>query len=356
MRIVLSTGGTGGHVFPALSLAEELKVRGYPVTLITDERGARYHDSAAFSQTLCLSLDQGKGRLGKGRQLWSLFKAGLKVLQDFRRQRPNVVVGFGGYTSAPVVLAAVLLRIPIIIHEQNAVLGRVNRWLGRFAKIIAVAFPEVKGGHNLPLKVVGNPVRQVINELAAQPYQLPQGMMRIFVVGGSQGAKILFDVVPQAIAALPQQQRQHLHIVQQCRPENVEAARARYAELQVTATVEPFFVDIASQYALADLIIARSGAMTVAEVAVAGRAALFVPFAAAMDNHQYYNAKNLSGAEAAWLVVEKEFTAAKLSAILSELLAKPELLAERADKVRAFAYPRSASMLADLVEDLLVKK
>ena len=240
--IVLSTGGTGGHVFPAISLADELIKRGREIILITDKRGQRYQKGGGqFSQVICYPLDQGKGRFGKITQLWSMAKTGLKVLVNFCRYRPAAVVGFGGYMSAPVMLAAIVLRIPTLLHEQNAVLGRVNRRLSPYVKRLAVAFPDTQGAEKFHPLVVGNPVRDSIKALSGQTYVQAHSKLRIFIMGGSQGAKIFSDVIPLAVASLQASQRQHLHIVQQCRPEFVEATQQQYKDLDVLATVAPFF-------------------------------------------------------------------------------------------------------------------
>ena len=350
---VVAAGGTGGHLFPAEALARELQGRGWRIVLATDARGARYAEhfpseerlaleAATFSTGDPIGVLRGCFRIG----------AGVRQARDaFRRLHPAVVVGFGGYPSLPALLAAGMLGAPRVIHEQNAVLGRVNRFLSLRVDAVACAFPTlVKAPVRLKPIVVGNPVRQDIRALYAQPYAPPGHSLRLLVTGGSQGARILSDVVAAAIAALPEPLRLRLRVEQQTRAEAVDAVRRTYVEARVEAEVAPFFGDMAARLRTADLVIGRAGASTVCELATAGRPAILVPFAAAMDDHQTLNARLLSDPGAAKVIAEPDFTPAKLAEMLAALLAAPDDLAAMAAAAHAAARPDAAERLADLVE------
>lgn len=351
--IVLSTGGTGGHVFPALSLAKELKSRGYVCELVTDQRGAIYQDSEDFDRVKILNLSKAAGLLGTLRQVTDVMVNALALCFRFIHNRPQLVVGFGGYTSAPVVIAAVMLRIPIIIHEQNAVLGRVNRLMGRFARVVALGMPVTKfATHDATF--VGNPVRQAF--LQAQADQQSSDKFNLFVFGGSQGADLFARVVPKAIALLPEAEQQKINITHQVREAMLEQTCQAYNKTKATLSkVQPFFSDMSQQLARADLIIGRAGAMTVTEIAAVGRATIFIPLKIAMDNHQYWNVKPLVDAQAAEMIEESTLTPDLLAARLLALIKSPGHRESMAKTILQFCNRESVGKFADLIENEINK-
>lgn len=346
-HIILSTGGTGGHVFPALSLAAELKKRGCQVSLITDQRGSQYQDSSQFDDVQIMSIPKTTGVIGKIKQLLSVVFHGIRLCCSFYKTKPDAVVGFGGYTSAPVVLGAWIARIPIYIHEQNAVLGRVNRLMAKVAKGVALGMPVTKGAPESAV-FVGNPVRDVFLNL---PESKPdQSQINLFVFGGSQGADLFGRVVPRAIALLPKEMQQQIRISHQVRSEIVDEVRQAYAQTDCQVELlQPFFSDMPDHISRADLIIGRAGAMTVTEIAVVGRAAIFVPLKIAMDNHQYWNVKPMVDAGVAALIEEKDLTPQSLAQILQNLIQDPEYRHKFATGIRQFAVSDAAVKLADLI-------
>jgi UDP-N-acetylglucosamine--N-acetylmuramyl-(pentapeptide) pyrophosphoryl-undecaprenol N-acetylglucosamine transferase len=354
---VVAAGGTGGHLFPAQALAETLISRGWKIVLATDERGALFADK--FPAIRRIPLSAATARPGDP---IGMVKAGLAVLQGtlqarnaFKEARPSVVVGFGGYPSLPALLAALSYKLPTVIHEQNAVLGRVNRFLAPRVTEVACAFPTlqmVTPAIRARAHVVGNPIRPEIRALAGKPYEAPRpgGPIRLLVTGGSQGARLLSETTPEAIRKLPEALRVRLEIQQQTRPESMDAARRIYADCLVKAEVAPFFRDMAGRLAAAHLVVGRAGASTVCEMAVAGRPSLLVPLKIAADDHQTYNARLLSDVGAAAVATEDELTTDSLAGALNALLKDPEQLEKMAAAARSVATPDAAERLADLVE------
>ncbi len=355
---VVAAGGTGGHLFPAEALARELSRRGWRIVLATDTRGAAYAD--AFPAEERLGLDAATFKMGDP---IGMARGGLKILSGvsrargaFRRLKPSVVVGFGGYPSLPALLAAPSVKAPTVIHEQNAVLGRVNRYLAPRATAIACAFPTLEKATpevKAKISVVGNPLRPDIQALADRPYPDPgSGNVRILVTGGSQGARLLSEATPLAIAMLPEDTRYRLHVTQQTRPEAMDDARRVYANALVEAELSPFFRNIAQRLSATHLVIGRAGASTVCELAVAGLPSVLVPLGIAMDDHQTFNARLLVDAGAAEAIPEKELTPTRLSEVLGRLLSDPSELGRRSAAARAVARPDAAERLADLVEQV----
>lgn len=355
-RIALATGGTGGHVFPAQALSAELTSRGHPVSIVTDRRGANFPGGLDVHRIRAGSLGRSAGAVAKG-----LMENALGLGQSIRllrRLRPGVVVGFGGYPSLPPMIGARLLGIPTVLHEQNAVLGRANRILARRVTRIATSFEEVAGiapADRGKMCRTGNPVRAAAAALAGAPFITPEpeGRLEIVVLGGSQGARIFSEIVPEAVALLPGPYRDRLHIAQQCRPEDLEQVRAAYAALGVSVDLAPFFRDVPQRLARAHLVIARSGASTIAEITAIGRPAILVPYPFAMDDHQAANATAVDEAGAAWLMPQRGFCASALAARLESILTLPRILEEVAAASYAFGQPHAASLLADLVEETL---
>lgn len=356
MTIVLTAGGTGGHVYPALSLAQQLASLGHSVEFYTDYRGLKYQSSQGVRRIVCLPIRRAKGLFSYPIFIISLAFAVLSCLRRFLRHRPHLVVGFGGYVSAPVMIAARLLRIRSLLHEQNAVLGRVNRKLARYAEHVAISFPQVKYAEELPTILTGNPVRDVFLQIREAPFPEVTSRLRIFVVGGSQGAAIFSRILPQAIAELTPEEQARLEIVQQCRPELMTYTRSRYQSINFPVELKEFFPDMDTQLQRAHLVICRSGAMTVSELAVVGRPAVFVPYAHATDNHQFYNAIEVVHQGGGWLIKENELYPGAITQLLRDILAAPELLQEKAEYMRKFGIPEAATNLAKLAEDLVRKE
>jgi len=353
---VVAAGGTGGHLFPAEALARELTERGWRIVLATDTRGGAYAED--FPAKERLGLDAATFRMGDpigmARGGVKIFAGVTRARMAFKRLKPAIVVGFGGYPSLPALLAAPALKIPTVIHEQNAVLGRVNRYLAPRAAVVACAFPTLEKASarvRAKVAVVGNPVRPEIRALADRPFPDPgSGNVRILVTGGSQGARLLSQATPAAIAMLPEDTRYRLHVTQQTRPEAMEDARRVYANALVEAELSPFFRNMAQRLSTTHLVIGRAGASTVCELAVAGLPSVLVPLGIAVDDHQTFNAKLLVDAGAAEAIPEKAFTPDRLAEVLSRLLTDPHELARRSAAARSVARPDAAERLADLVE------
>lgn len=356
MNFVLAAGGTGGHMIPAHALAAELKGRGHGVLLITDERGARF--PGLFDDVPVHILPA--GRLGGGPLGW--LKAGVSVVRGrgqakrlYRDYRPDAVIGFGGYPAFPSLLAASAMKIPTVLHEQNAVLGRVNRLLAGDAEAIAVAYDQVdrlKPTLADKTVLVGNPVRSDIAKLGELPYPPFDELapLRILVTGGSQGASILSKVVPGGLGMLAPPLRRRLQVVQQCRPEDIDAVRTQYSELGIPAELMTYIEDMAQKLGDAHLVIGRAGASTVAELSAAGRPAILVPFAAATDDHQTANARELVKAGGARAIQEANFTPDVLARQVETLAMDLVALANAAARALSVGRPHAARDLADLVE------
>jgi UDP-N-acetylglucosamine--N-acetylmuramyl-(pentapeptide) pyrophosphoryl-undecaprenol N-acetylglucosamine transferase len=352
---VLAAGGTGGHLFPAQALAEALNRRGWRVVLATDERGAAYAGNFPAEERIALSAATFRpgDPLGMARAGVAIVRGVLQAQAAFRRLKPNVVVGFGGYPSLPAVLAALSTKLPTLIHEQNAVLGRVNRFLAPRVDAVACAFPTLqKAGPKVRSRVhvVGNPVRPEIRALYDKPYEPPTGEIRILITGGSQGARLLSELTPLALANLPEALRAKLVVQQQTRRENLEEAIKVYKNAVIPAEIAPFFRDMAGRLGRAHLVIGRSGASTCCELAVAGRPSILIPLKTAMDDHQTWNAKLLSDAGGAEVASEDVLTLEVFTKALTKLLSDPQRLARMAEAARSVAVPDAAEHLADLVE------
>lgn len=350
--ILLAAGGTGGHVFPAEALARTLIARGHAVRLATDPRGRAFGDRLPEVPVDAVrSATVAPGLVGKLKTATLLGLGYLDARGVLRRHRPAAVVGFGGYPSAPTVLAASRAGIPVLLHEQNALLGRVNRWLAGRAAAIATGFPLQGASGNRRVEVTGNPVRPAIAAKSGAPYPAPaeEGRLTLLVLGGSQGARVFSELIPAAVALLPEALRTRLSIVQQCRPEDIESCRGRYAAIGADATLSTFFDDVPERLAAAQLVICRSGASTAAELATIGRPAILVPYPFAMDDHQTANARAIAASGGGWLMPQSELTPEVLASRLEHLYTRPSVLVEAAGAARATAHPDAADRLADLV-------
>ncbi|APW72312.1 MULTISPECIES: undecaprenyldiphospho-muramoylpentapeptide beta-N-acetylglucosaminyltransferase [Sphingopyxis] len=355
-HFLLAAGGTGGHMLPAYALAGELIARGHRVALVSDDRGLRIPGAPAKLETHVLPA----GRVHGGPVGW--VKAALAIRKG-RRQAieligefdPAVVVGFGGYPSLPSLLAAGATRRPRVIHEQNAVLGRVNRLMAPRVDAVAVAYRNI---HRFPEKqamkrhLTGNPVREEIVAIREEGFPpLPEdGIVRLLVVGGSLGATVLSEVVPAAIAMLPPALLERLQVVQQAREADIEGVRARYAELGVAAECAPYIADLPERLRWAHLFIGRAGASTVAELACAGRPAIFVPYPHAMDDHQRWNVVDLVEAGGAIAFAQQDFTPAAVAKHIQRMALEPGALEAAAEHAVGCGLPDATRDLADLVE------
>lgn len=353
--VVLAAGGTGGHIFPAQALAEELTSRGLRVVLVTDKRFEKY--TSAFSDVEIRIIRSGSMSGGMLRRALNLGNIALGVLQARRMMselKPVAVVGFGGYPSFPTMVAGVWAKRYTLLHEQNSVLGRANRVLAGYVSKIATSFARtsyVPEDAQNKLVFTGNPVRGGIRALHDVPYPdvTEDGKVNLLIMGGSQGATALSKVVPEAIALLPVTMRNRLRIDQQCRPADIAEVRERYAEIAVNAHCATFFNDVPSRLASTHLVIGRAGASTVAELLVAGRPAILVPYPSAMDDHQRYNANTVEDAGGGWLMPEDGFTPEALCDKLERFLTVPSTLTEAAHKARKAGHPQAGRLLAQLV-------
>ena len=357
--LVIAAGGTGGHMFPAQALAEAMLAKGWRVQLTTDARGARYAggfpDAVEVIELGSATFARG-GAAAKALVPFKIAGGVLSALFRMLRDKPAMVVGFGGYPSIPAMAAAMILRRPRMIHEQNGVLGRVNTvFAKRVTKIACGTWPTtlpdgVDGEHT------GNPVRGAVLARAGAGYIEPGDYpMSILVIGGSQGARILSDAVPAAIAALPDAIRRFVRVSHQARPEDMERVQSAYAQSGIKADVQPFFTDIPERMAEAQLVISRSGASSVADISVIGRPAILIPFAAATADHQTANARGLSDAGAAILMPESQVSAESLSAQIELILSNAQGAAQMAAAALSCGLPDATERLVTLVEELAVK-
>ncbi|HEX3993311.1 MAG TPA: undecaprenyldiphospho-muramoylpentapeptide beta-N-acetylglucosaminyltransferase [Acetobacteraceae bacterium] len=367
--IVIAAGGTGGHFYPAEALASALIGRGHWVVLMTDARAVVPRGSvfdARNQYVLPAAGIAGRGAARASKAVFALAAGVARARSILARIRPAAVVAFGGYPAVPPVLASRLVRgrPPVILHEQNAVLGRANRFLARHASVLALSFADTA---RVPPKVrrlvTGNPVRPAVAALCEADYEPPLGpkhdgsilggSIRVLVLGGSLGARVFSEVVPAAIERLPDAIRARLMITQQCRAEDLDQVRATYAAQRISAELATFFPDVADRLRAAHLVIARAGASTVAELAIAGRPSILVPLPGAIDNHQSANAKALADAGGAWVMPQPGFTVDSLAERLGELLSDSATLALGAMHARRVARPGAADALADLVEQVM---
>jgi len=354
--IALATGGTGGHVFPAQALAEELGARGCKLLLVTDRRGDVYGGplGALETHTIRAAGVSGKGvgaRIGAAAQLFLGYFQARRLLAQLA---PAAVVGFGGYPSAPTVLAASHLKIRTAIHEQNAILGRANRLLAPRVGRIALSFErtaELREPDAERAVWTGNPVRPEIAAIAGEPYPTiaEAQPIRLLIVGGSQGAQVLGETVPAAIASLPEGMRARLRVAQQVRAEQLEAVADAYREAGVAADVRAFFDDMPKRLAETHLVIGRAGASTMAELTCVGRPAILIPYPFAVDDHQAANAARLSDAAGAWTIPQTDLTPDALADRLMQLIAKPQVLESAGAAASRIGMPEATKRLADLV-------
>ena len=354
---LIAAGGTGGHMFPAQALAELLLAQGWRVRLSTDDRGARYATGFpdAVERSVVPSATTARG--GMAGRIAAPFRIAAGVLaarRAFRRDRPDVVIGFGGYPTIPAMTAALTMGVPRMIHEQNGVMGRVNRvFAGRVHRIACGIWPtdlpdSVSGRHT------GNPVRAAVMDLAGAPYTAPDdsGTLHLLVIGGSQGARVLSDVVPAAIALLPDTMRPRLAVSHQARPEDLDRVTHAYAQVGIHAEVQPFFDDVPDRLAAAQLVISRAGASSLADITAIGRPSILIPFAAATGDHQTANAQALADSGAAHVHPESVLDADGLTRDIRAILSDPARARAMADAARQLGRPDAARRLYDLVTEI----
>ncbi len=355
VRLLLCAGGTGGHLFPAQSLAHELIARGHEVHLVTDERAGRFiQDFPAIQIHRVPSATFGSKRPDRlAASLWAIWKGFRLSGALIRRLKPAVVVGFGGYPTVPPMMAAVQAGRPTVVHEQNAVMGRANRMLSARATAIAFGIAPVdpKPAIARKLTVTGNPVRPPVVEAAETAYRAsgPGETFRLVVFGGSQGAKFFSDALPEAVGHLPDALVRRLEVTQQARADEVAAVRAFYAGRGIPADVEPFFPDMAERIGRAHLVVSRSGAGTVSELSAIGRPSILVPYPHALDHDQAANAALLERAGGTVVARQSELTPERLAALIADVAEDPEKAARMALAAKATGLPDAARLLADLV-------
>lgn len=359
---LLTAGGTGGHLFPAQALAGELVRRGHVVELATDHRVSEYGADfpARAVHVISSATLGGRSPVALARTAWKLGKGLLQARALIRRLRPDAVVGFGGYPTFPPMFAAFLGGVPSVLHEANAVMGRANRMLAGRASAVATSFPlvgEAAGDRAAKSVRTGNPVREAVIAASGSPYSAPRAgePFGLLVFGGSQGARFFSQVMAGALECLAPETRARLSLVQQCRAEDIDTVRAACDRLGVTAELAPFFSDMPARIAAAHLVLCRSGASSVSELAVIGRPSVLVPLPHSLDNDQGRNAEVLARAGGAWPVNQAELSPERLAALLTELMDAPERLARAAEAARAAGRPDAVSLLADLVEHVAAR-
>jgi UDP-N-acetylglucosamine--N-acetylmuramyl-(pentapeptide) pyrophosphoryl-undecaprenol N-acetylglucosamine transferase len=352
--VLLAAGGTGGHLFPAQALAGALLKRGAIIDLATDARAAHFKFPARTVHLIPSATLRGRNPVSLARTASLLTLGTAKAWSMLGRVRPAVVVGFGGYPTVPPVMAATLRGMPTVLHEQNGVMGRANRLLAARVTAIATGFPTLaRLDPRLQGKITftGNPVRAEVVAAAATPYAAPEadGKLRLLVFGGSQGARVMAEIVPAAIERLTADLRARLAVVQQARPEDLDTVRGIYARLGVAAETAPFFSDLPARLAAAQLVVSRSGASTVAELSAIGRPAVLVPLPHALDQYQFVNAGVLEAAGGAIRIDQREFTPARLAAEIAGLAGEPGRLGRMAQAAKSAGSIDAAERLAALV-------
>jgi UDP-N-acetylglucosamine--N-acetylmuramyl-(pentapeptide) pyrophosphoryl-undecaprenol N-acetylglucosamine transferase len=351
--ILLAAGGTGGHLFPAEALAHALQAEGYSVHLVTDSRAERFAGEFPADEIHVVpsATIGSKNPLAMAKAFWKLWSGYRAARALVRRLKPRAVVGFGGYPTVPPLMAASGLKVPCMIHEQNAVMGRANKLLAQRVTAIAGGFlPEGVGEFAAKTVSTGNPVRPAVLAAADVPYQPSSGDMpfNLVVFGGSQGAQFFSSAIPDAVALLDEAQRLRLRIVQQARPEDVDEVVRRYRQMDIPAKVSPFFGDMAERIGKAHFLICRSGASTVSEISVVGRPALLVPYPYALDHDQAANAATLSAKGGAKVIPQAQLTAENLAALLHNAMNDPERMAKMAAAAKASGKPDATTLLARL--------
>ncbi|WP_340242226.1 UDP-N-acetylglucosamine--N-acetylmuramyl-(pentapeptide) pyrophosphoryl-undecaprenol N-acetylglucosamine transferase [Roseobacter sp. HKCCA2468] len=356
---IIAAGGTGGHMFPAQALAEALVRQGWQVTLSTDARGARYAGGfphVVSVQTVAAATFAQGGLADKLKAPFKILGGILSALMLQRRLQPDIVIGFGGYPTIPALAAAWIARRPRALHEQNGLLGRVNHLFARRVDRVACGTWPTRLPEGTRADHIGNPVRAAVMARAGAVYTPPGDWpLSLVIIGGSQGARILSEIVPNAVAKLPKGILARLRVAQQARPEDIDRVIRAYDYLGVTAEVQPFFDDIPRRIAEAQLVISRAGASSVADISVIGRPAIFIPFAAATADHQTANARPMVAAGASLAIAEHELNADSLSEAMLEVLADPAQAQAMANAALAQSVPDATDRLVAMVEEIAAK-
>lgn len=360
---MLAAGGTGGHLFPAFALAEELRRRGLVVDLITDMRGDRYgtgFPARRVYQVAAATL-VGRSPISAAKTAITLARGVRQAARIMRDVKPAAVIGFGGYPTLPPLIAARLRGIPTAIHEQNAVLGRANRMLASRVAAIATSFERTKllaGANAAKARFTGNPVRNIVIDWSARPYRpsAPNERFHLLVFGGSQGARFFFETIPPALLRLAPAQRARLFVTQQAREEDLDAVRQAYIAADIAAECAPFFKNLPEIMASSNLVIARAGASTVAELSVMGRPSILVPLPHSLDNDQLQNAMRLAESSGCWCIEQKDLSPERLALELGRLMDDPEAVSRAAAAAKSQGRPDAVVRLGDLVEGLMGKR
>ena len=353
---VLSAGGTGGHMFPAQALAEELLIRGWEVKLSTDLRGARFTKNfpeAVKIETVPSATFAKHGIIKKIKAIFLILLGVFATLKTFRNRRPRIIVGFGGYPTIPALAASIFMSLPRIIHEQNGILGRVNQLFAKKVHLVACGTWPTIIPENIKYEHIGNPVRKEVLVRSGSPY-IPPGNhpMSILIMGGSQGAKILSNIVPEAICTLPDELLKYIRVFQQAREEDCQRVKSYYVTKGIACEVLPFFDNIASHLSEAQLIISRSGASSVADIGVVGRPSILIPLGSAIRDEQTLNADPLKKLRAATVIAEQNLTVKKLNKAILKILSSPENASKMAANAQKTVVLDATKKLADRVEEI----
>ncbi len=352
--VVVTTGGSGGHIFPAEAISGALLAAGCDVVFITDKRGQAFHSLGVPTYRLSSESVTGRSVFGKFKALFKLFVGGVQASRLLQKLKPALVIGVGGYASFPAVMAAHMWGIPVMLHEQNALLGKANRVSAPWAQMIVTSFEKTAAmPQDVPHKRVGMPARPRILECEHTPYPDTKGDFHLLVFGGSQGARVFSKRLPEVLLKLPERLQKRLVLVQQARPEDMDALKDMYADAAFqSVTIEPFFKNMPELLSRSHLIIGRAGAGTITELSIIGRPAVLVPLPGAED-HQLENAKQFCDAGAGWLVVESAFDADAVAERLTELMDNPDLLKQAAEAAYAQAIPDAPAQIASMALDLI---
>ncbi len=360
--VLLCAGGTGGHLFPAEALAHELVGRGYEVHLATDERADRYAGKfpAKDIHIIRSATPSGKNPIAISKAFWTLWQGYRQSRELIKELSPAAVVGFGGYPTLPPVIAAQRMKLPTLLHDANAIIGRANRLLAKNADMVAMGFATTSGTAiaGIPVIITGNPVRPAVLEAAKMPYNRRDmdDPFDLLIFGGSQGAQFFSQIMPKTIDLLDPAKKKKLRIVHQARPEDQAGVEDYYKQNNITAEVAPFFSDMPEKIARADLVICRAGASSVSELSVIGRPSILVPFPFALDHDQAMNAQTVASSGGAWICEQAELSAEKLAERLKNAMDDPEGLALAAEKAKKTGKMDAAAGLADCVEQIITRR
>lgn len=351
-RVLICSGGTGGHMFPANVLAIKLLQLGYDVEVLSDRRGLKYLTKTMRISAVNLSALGNRRLMTLPLALLQFLLLSLVTAYALLRFKPDIVVGFGGYVTYPLLFLSRLLNISYVLHEQNAVMGRVNRKFAPDAKCVMTSFPQTLHASG-PVYYTGLPIREEFLAIREKRYQLPTDQFHILIIGGSQGARIFSQIVPQALAQLPAKILPTLKITQQCREEDISEVRAVYQKLGVSYKLDTFITHIADEISNAHLTLTRAGASSLSEITVAGRPALYIPYPQAMDDHQSYNAKEVVDAGGGWMVAQKQFSPEFLSQFLLDKITDKNQLSAAADAAYQFGNASSLQTMVEHIETVL---